>query len=122
MKTVKITRVLSIGVIFMGVVHVIATFTPLIDGKLKPLEQGMHQAAIYFSLMCGMLLVLGGSVISMLANNVKEYPNLRRLRILASIILAIDGILAAYFMPHNPSAWIVLVLTLPTFLMNFKHQ
>jgi len=118
MKTNKITKGLSYGLIAMGVVHIIATFTPVIAGKLEPLNESGRLAFTYMSLMCGMMLVLGGSVVSMLADRVKEYKFLRRLYIFTILLLAIDGILAACMMPHNPCAWVILVLALPLLGIN----
>jgi len=118
MKTHKITKGLSYGLIAMGVIHIIATFTPVITGKLEPLNESGRLAFTYMSLMCGMMLVLGGSVVSMLADRVKEYKFIRRPYIFTIMLLAIDGILAACMMPHNPCAWVILVLALPLLGIN----
>jgi len=118
MKTNKITKALAYGLMAMGVVHIIATFTPVIAGKLEPLNESGRLAFTYMSLMCGMMLVLGGSVVSMLADRVKEYKFLRRPYIFTILLLAIDGILAACMMPHNPCAWVILVLALPLLGIN----
>ena len=121
MNKTKITKYLAYGVIVMGFVHIAATFSPVIDGKLAPLNEGMHDAVIYFSLMCGAFLILGGSFVSMMTDKVKEYPFLRRPYMLTLIMLALDGILAAWFMPHNPCAWVILVLSLPLLVINLRE-
>lgn len=118
MKTNKITKALAYGLMAMGIVHIIATFTPVIAGKLEPLNESVRLAFTYMSLMCGMMLVLGGSVVSMLTDRVKEYQFLRRPYLLTILLLAIDGILAACMMPHNPCAWVILVLALPLLGIN----
>jgi len=118
MKTSNITKRLSYGLIAMGVVHIIATFTPVIAGKLEPLNESGRLAFTYMSLMCGMMLVLGGSVVSMLADRVKEYKFLRRPYIFIILLIAIDGIMAACMMPHNPCAWIIFVLAIPLLGIN----
>jgi len=118
MKTNKVTKALAFGLMAMGVVHVIATFTPVIAGKLEPLNESGKLAFTYMSLMCGMMLVLGGSVVSMLVDKVKEHPFLRKPYNLTILLLAIDGIMAACMMPHNPCAWVILVLALPLLGIN----
>lgn len=122
MKTIKTTKILTYGVIAMGLIHIIATFTPLIDGKLGTLNEGTHKVVIYFSLMCGTLLILGGIWVNMLAAKVKDQPFLRFPYQMTLCILAIDGLLATSYMPHNPSAWIVLILTLPLLIINIKRK
>jgi len=120
MKTNSITKALAYGLVAMGIVHIIATFTPIIAGKLEPLNESGRMAFTYMSLMCGMMLVLGGSIVSMLADKVKEHPFLRRPYILALLLLAVDGIMAACMMPHNPCAWVILVLALPLFVISIR--
>ena len=69
---VRIIRVLSIGIMLMGLVHIVATFTPLIASKLAILPDSAQGAFTYFSLMCGALLVLGGVVTFTLSGRVTE--------------------------------------------------
>lgn len=110
MNKIKTTKLLSIGIIVMGFVHIAATFTPMIADKLAPLNEGMQRACIYFSLMCGALLILGGSIVHMLSGKLQEHPFLRMPLLMTYSMLAIDGILAVCLMPHNPCAWVILVL------------
>lgn len=119
MKT-KITKGLSIGVIAMGVLHAVATFTPVISGKLSPLDAGAQTAFVYMSLMCGALLILGGFLAFTFTNKVSEHSFLRKPFLFTLVLLAIDGILAASCMPHNPCAWVVLVLTVPLLAINIR--
>ena len=111
MITNKIIKSLSYGVITMGVIHIIATFSPLIAGQLEPLSESARWAFTYMSLMCGALLILGGSVVIMLADRVKEHMFLRCPYLFTVWMLAIDGVLAAVMMPHNPCAWVIMALT-----------
>lgn len=46
----NIIKTLSIGIMLMGVVHIAATFTPLIADKLALLPEGAQDAFTYFSL------------------------------------------------------------------------
>lgn len=115
------TKALSIGIILMGFVHIAATFTPLIAGKLALLPVGVSDAFTYFSLMCGALLVLGGGVTFSLAERIKEHPFLRKPCILAIVILVIDGVLAVCSMPNNPFAWLIFALTMGLLLANITR-
>ena len=110
MKT-RIIRALSIGIMLMGLIHIVATFTPLIADKLAMLPEEAEDAFTYFSLACGTLLIMGGGVTFDLSGKVKEHHHVRRLYIFVLAILAIDGVLAVCFMPHNPCAWIIFALT-----------
>jgi len=120
MNTEKITKALAYGLVTMGVLHIIATFTPVISGKLEPLNESGKWAFTYMSIMCGMMLILGGSLVAMLTNKVKEHTFLRRPYFLILLLLAIDGVLATCMMPHNPCAWIILALALPLIGINIK--
>ena len=111
MNKIKTIKLLAIGVIVMGFVHIAATFTPIIADKLAPLNEGMQQACIYFSLMCGALLILGGSIVCMLCGKLKKHSFLRMPLLLIYSMLVIDGILAVCFMPHNPCAWVIFVIS-----------
>ena len=112
MKKITTIKLLAIGVVVMGFVHIAATFSPMIVDKLAPLSEGMQRACIYFSLMCGAMLILGGSIVHMLCGNAKEHRFLRTPLLLTYIILVVDGILAVCFMPHNPCAWVIFVLSI----------
>ena len=108
----KITKTLSIGIMLMGIVHIAATFTPLIAGKLTLLPEGAQDAFLYFSLMCGALLILGGGVTYTLSGKMADYAFVRKPYILALAILGMDGVLAVCCMPHNPCAWMIFVLVM----------
>ena len=107
MKTI---RIFAMAIATMGVIHIVATFTPLINGGLEVLSPAKQQAMTYMSLMCGMLLIVCGLLIVMLHKKVKEHPFLLRPYMLIYGALSVDGISAVAFMPHNPFAWLVLIL------------
>lgn len=102
-------RVIAMAIATMGVIHIAATFTPLINGGLEVLSSAKQQAMTYMSLMCGMLLIVCGSLVAILHNKVKEHPFLRRPYMFIYGALSIDGISAVAFMPQNPFAWLVLI-------------
>lgn len=106
----KFITLLALAIAVMGVVHIIATFTPLIGGGLEVLPQAKHNAMIYMSLMCGALLIVCGLLASMLYGKVKEYPFLHKPFVIIIIALIADGITAVVYMSHNPFAWVVFVL------------
>lgn len=106
----------------MGIVHCAATFSPVIAGKLAPLDASAQTAFLYMSLMCGALLILGGFLAFSLASKIREYSFLRKPFLFTLILLAVDGILAACCMPRNPCAWAVLVLTIPLLAINIRNK
>ena len=112
MNKITTIKLLAMGVIVMGFVHIAATFSPMIADKLAPLSEGMQRACIYFSLMCGAMLILGGSIVHMLCGKANEHPFLHTTLLLTYSMLVVDGILAVCFMPHNPCAWVISVLSI----------
>ena len=103
----------------MGLVHIVATFTPLISNKLSMLEDSAQGTFVYFSLMCGAFLLVGGLVCFMLADKVSEYPFLRKPYSVLLSSVAIDGILAVCYMPRNPFAWAISVLAVAMAVTGF---
>ena len=93
----KSIRIFAMALATMGVIHIVATFTPLINGGLELLSPAKQQAMIYMSLMCGMLLIVCGLLIAMLHKKVKEHPFLRRPYMLIYGALSVDGIAAVAF-------------------------
>lgn len=120
MRKLTIIRTSAYGLAVMGLVHIVATFTPVISAKLAPLAEGMRGSVIYFSLMCGALLILGGLLTAMLASKLRDYPFLRKPYLLTIVVMALDGGLAVCQMPHNPCAWIILALSLPLLAVRCK--
>lgn len=112
----NLSKPLSVGIMLMGVVHIAATFTPMIADSLALLPEGANNAFTYFSLMCGALLVLGGYVLFSLSGKVKDYPFVRKPYVFTLAILVLDGVLAVSFMPHNQFAWVILALSLVSLL------
>lgn len=103
---------------FMGIVHIAATFTPLIADKLALLPDSTQDAFKYFSLMCGALLILGGGVTFTLSGKITEYDFIQKPYMLTLTILSIDGISAVCYMQGNPFAWIIFALTMGLLFAN----
>ena len=106
----KLIKILSVLISIMGLIHITATFSPLISGKLASLDEATYCAMIYMSLMCGLLLITLGSFITWAICRVYEIPILKRPILIATILLSADGVSAVILMPHNPFAWTIGVL------------
>lgn len=106
----KAIRIVSILIALMGVVHIGATFSPLIGGKLASLDAGTQNAMIYMSLMCGLLLVVLGGYMCWATKKAGTVPELKPTLLITSILMLVDGVAAVSFMPHNPFAWAIAAL------------
>lgn len=66
--------ILSFAIMILGLIHVIATFTPLIQSGLSGLALADFRAIIYISLVCGTSFILSGLLLIMLLNKVGQNP------------------------------------------------
>ncbi len=114
-KLISIAKSLSIAIIILGIIHDIATFTPLIRGGLTSLDAENMNAITYISLICGTALILSGTILFKLLGKLSEYSFLFSTLNIIGIFLALNGILAVIYMFNNPFAWIALVLNLSMF-------
>lgn len=112
-------RIIPILIALMGFIHIGATFSPLISGKLGALDTNTYQAMIYMSLMCGLLLVALGSYIAWAIGQQSIYSQLKPTIRIAATLLLIDGVSAICFMPHNPFAWAIAILCIIEFFLSF---
>lgn len=113
----KLLRILSLLVGLMGLVHIAATFSPLIGGKLSGLDAGTYRAMIYMSLMCGLLLVTLGAFLWYSLGKLAECSALKFPIRVAAALLLVDGVAAVGFMSHNPFAWTIGVLCVAEFVL-----
>jgi hypothetical protein len=116
----SIAKSLAIAILVLGIIHDIATFTPLIKEGLSSLNTENLNAVTYFSLICGTSLILCGIVLLLLLNKVSEYPFLRPIVLIIVGFLALNGILSVIFMFQNPFAWITMLLNLGMFGITVK--
>ncbi len=116
----RFIKINSIAIAIMGLVHIVATFTPLINKGLDVLPQSKQNALIYMSLMCGLLLIVLGGYVLWAENKIAEFPKLKSTIQMASMLLLIDGILAVTLMFHNPFAWALGLLCAAEFLLTVK--
>lgn len=114
----KLTKTLALCVMLMGLIHIAATFTPLIADKHATLPDESRDVVTYFSLMCGALPLLGGYILYTFVGKLQDHPFLRKPYILALALLNIDGILAVCFMRSNPFAWIIYALAMALLFAN----
>ena len=113
MKT--LIKAITTLVAVMGAIHIAATFSPLIGGKLVGLDAGTYSAMIYMSLMCGLLLIVLGFFMTWAINKVTEHKVLTAPLITAAALTLADGVMAVCYMPHNPFAWTIAVLCVAAF-------
>ena len=99
----------------MGMMHIGATFSPLIGGKMACLDESTFKATVYMSLMCGMLLVALGGYVWWASGKMTSHPMLKPTVRTAATLLLIDGISAVILMSHNPFAWVTATLCLAVF-------
>ncbi|MFW5851257.1 MAG: hypothetical protein ACOCWB_03445 [Bacteroidota bacterium] len=114
-KYISFGKVVAIAILILGVIHDIATFTPIIQGGLLCLASIDFNAIIYISLICGTSLILCGLLLIILFNKVEQYSFLFFPILVIGIFLMINGIIAVVYVPFNPPSWIVLFLSLIMF-------
>jgi hypothetical protein len=123
MKTktlLSIGKSLAIVILVLGVIHDVATFTPLIKDGLNSLDVEDFHAVTYFSLMCGTSLILCGIVLLQLLNKVNKYMFLKPTVLTIDAFLVLNGILSVAFMFNNPFAWITLLLNIGMLVVTIK--
>jgi hypothetical protein len=111
---IKISKSFAIATLVLGIIHVIATYTPLIQDTetISSLQPGSLKAYIFFSLFCGGFLILGGLISWMLLKKLEQFQFLIFPILTISVFCAVEGILAVVYMFDNPFSWIVLLLEL----------
>ncbi len=103
-------KITVVGILIMGLIHTIATFTPFVQEGLTCLSESDLQAMIYMTLGCGAFLILGGLLLILMLRKITQYSFLYPLILVTSILLFLGGILAIYYMSDNPFAWIICAL------------
>jgi len=116
-RLVSLGKIIAIAILILGIIHDIATFTPLIKGGLSCLSPGDFNAVIYMSLICGTSFILSGVVLVLLLQKVEQFVFLTPTILLLGMFLAASGILSIVYMFDNPFAWIALILNLSMFII-----
>ncbi len=109
-KFISIGKSLSIAILCLGIIHEIATFTPLIQDGLECLSKENFNAMIYMSLGCGASLILCGWLLFLVLKKYEAHPFLIFPILLISIFVFINGAISIILMANNPFAWIVFGL------------
>lgn len=102
----------------MGCIHIVATFTPLINLGNGLLSPQMTSALTYMSLMCGAMLVILGILLIIIYNDQTKHVLAQRIIVGTTLI---NGVLAVDYMPHNPFAWILMTITTTLSIAYFAH-
>ncbi len=116
-KLISLGKILAFAILILGIIHDIATFTPLIKGGLGCLSSGDLKAMIYMSLICGTSFILSGAILILLLKKVEQFVFLTSTILLIGVFLAVSGVLSIVYMFDNPFAWIALVLNLSMFII-----
>lgn len=114
-KIIKIGRPIAMAVLILGIIHNVATFTPLITEGLACLDQMNLKAMTYMSLMCGTSLILSGALLLAMLKKTAPINQFRVPILIVGVFLAINGILAVVYMPENPFALLALILCMAMF-------
>jgi hypothetical protein len=109
---IKISKSFAIATLGLGIIHVIATYTPVIQdaemiGSLQPDSLKVY---VFFSLFCGGFLILGGLISWMLLKKLAQFQFLILPILTISVFCAVEGILSVVYMFDNPFAWVTLLL------------
>lgn len=116
-KLISLGKTFAIAILILGIIHDIATFTPLIKTGLECLSPADLNAIIYMSLMCGTSFIISGIVLILLLRKLEQNPFLTSIIMVIGIFLALAGILSIVFMFDNPFAWVSLLLNVSMFLI-----
>jgi hypothetical protein len=118
MITKKTLKILSYAIAVLGLIHVIATYTPLIKGGLSCLDKENLNAMLYMSLVCGASFILSGilllNLLPMLAKHVQLIIAVR----IISVFLLASGISAFFYMMNNPFAYLALGICVGIFIFS----
>ena len=107
---ISVGKSLAIAIALLGIIHNVATFTPLIRDGLDCLSRDSLRLVTYMSLMCGTALIVSGLVLFALLNKFESYPILGLPILIAGGFSCFSGILSVVYMAYNPFAWINLLL------------
>ncbi|NLX73468.1 MAG: hypothetical protein GXY94_09225 [Bacteroidales bacterium] len=116
-KLISLGKAFAIAVLILGIIHDIATFTPLIKTGLECLSPADLNAIIYMSLMCGTSFIISGIVLILLLRKLEQIRFLTSIIMAIGIFLALAGILSIVFMFDNPFAWASLLLNVSVLLI-----
>ncbi|RPH33721.1 MAG: hypothetical protein EHM93_03545 [Bacteroidales bacterium] len=112
---ISMGRIIALLILVLGVIHDIATYTPLVQGGLSCLTPPNLRAMLYMSLVCGTSLILSGLIIYLQLKRIQEYPVVIDSTLLIGAFLALTGVFSVIYMFDNPFAWLALILNVLMF-------
>lgn len=112
---IVVGKIIATAILILGIIHDIATFTPLIRDGLICLSLKDLNAVVYLSLICGSSFILCGFLLLVLLNKIDQYYFLILPIIVIGVFLLLCGLLSIVYMKDNPFAWIALILNLCMF-------
>jgi hypothetical protein len=119
-KLISLGKTLAIAILILGIIHVVATFSPLIMGGLGCLSPGDLKAMIYMSLICGSSFIISGAVLLNLLKKVEQYAFLTTSIVMIGVFLGVSGVLSIIYMIDNPFAWMAFLLNLGMFVVTLS--
>ncbi len=111
--------ILAFSVIILGVIHDIATFTPLIREGIKSLSKDNFDAVIFMSLGTGTSFILAGLLLFTVSDIKLSFT---KLVLPVNVFLLFLGLLAPIQMPDNPFAWLSCAVMVLLFLVSFAMK
>lgn len=117
---VSIGKSLAIAIALLGIIHNVATFTPLIRDGLDCLSRNELRLITYMSLMCGTALIVSGLVLFALLNKFYDYPILSTPILFAGGFSFLSGVLSVIYMTYSPFAWLNLLLGTAVFIITLR--
>jgi hypothetical protein len=111
----KLYKTLAFTVIILGIIHDIATFTPLIRNGLITLSKAEFNAIMFMSLGTGTSFILSGLLLFTVYNIKTAFD---KLVLPVNIFLSFMGVLAVIMMPTNPFAWISIIVMMLLFAVS----
>jgi len=117
-KLIYSGKIVASIILILGLIHDVATFTPLIREGLECLSESDLDAMTYMSLICGSSLILSGILVIMLLNKVEKFNWLIMPVLLISAFLCTNGILSIFYMYDNPFAWLTFIFGLTSFAIS----
>jgi hypothetical protein len=118
MKATTIGKLIALAIATLGLIHNLATFTPIIKGVLQSLPKEEFKFMLYANLMCGSFFIISGILLLIFLNKIEDYPFLISPILLIGFFLLLSGVLLLYFSENifdNPFAVISIVLNFGIF-------
>ncbi|MDI6402210.1 hypothetical protein QLX67_09400 [Balneolaceae bacterium ANBcel3] len=110
MNHITIGKTFAVSILILGMIHIAATFTPLIQAGLECLDAGSWKAMIYMSLVCGFFFVKFGLIILLMLRKKEALSGYTPIFMPIGTGVFLVGALGLFYMPENPFAWLSFLL------------